>query len=42
MIALAKVSISRPLRDEVKGADASEGGSAGGDADADELRDMQI
>jgi hypothetical protein len=43
MIALAKVSISRPLREEVKGADGSaEGGSAAGDADADELRDMQI
>lgn len=42
MIALAKVSISRPLRDEVKGPDGGEGASAGGDADADELSEKQI
>jgi hypothetical protein len=42
MIALAKVSISRPLGGEVKGADGSEGGTPRGEVDAEELRSMQI
>ena len=42
MIALAKVSISRPLAGEVKGPGGSEGGTPRGEVDADELRSMQI
>ena len=42
MIALAKVSISRPLGGDIKGAEEGEGGTPREEVDDEELRSMQI